>query len=161
MVLAIAALAEMLLLVHLRKAAIPILALGVLAASLLHTVHPAWARREYGARMFSVRMPDMPPNSLVIVHAAPLAYLLPFIRSPGWSAVSVSHFSQPGYYVFAETKRRVAEHSGPIFILYVHLEKVWYQSHVTDLGVVWHMDRCRPIESNMSWGLSLCDARKK
>jgi len=127
----------------------------------VHTSYPAWARRDYGERVFSVRVPDMPPNSLVIIHAAPLAYLLPFITSPGWSAVNASFFHVPGHRVFEETRRRVAAHIGPVFVLYVHLEPPGLLKTIESYGVLWHMDRCRPVESNMSWGLSLCDAHKK
>ena len=145
----------------LRAGAVPCLGLAALAIFLAHTSYPAWARRVYGERVFSVRVPEMPPDSLVIVHSAPLAYLLPFITSPGWWAVNAGVFSIPGHRVFEETKRRVAAHDGPIVVLYVHLEQPWFLKTIEDYGVTWHRDRCRPIESNMSWGLSLCDAEKK
>src|SRR5262245_7241686 len=146
---------------RLRSAAAPIFALLLLAAFLVHTSYPPWARREYGERVFSVHVPEMPPNSLVIVHSAPLSYVLPFITSPGWSAVSAGLFHVPGYHLFEETRRRVAAHPGPIFVLYVHLEPPHFQKIVEDYGVAWDTSRCRPVESNMSWGLSLCETRKR
>jgi hypothetical protein len=161
MLLAASALAALLPVGRLRTVAAPLLGLLALAAFLAHTSYPTWARRIYGERVFSVRVPDMPPNSLVIVHSAPLAYLLPFITSPGWSAVHAGHFSTPGYRVFEETKRRVAAHTGPIFVIYTHLEQPWFVRTIDAYGVLWDRERCRPIESNMSWGLSLCDARKR
>jgi hypothetical protein len=75
--------------------------------------------------------------------------------------VNAGVFNIPGYRVFEETKRRVAAHDGPIFVMYVHLEDAWFAKTIEDYGVIWHRDRCRPIESNMSWGLTLCDAGKK
>jgi hypothetical protein len=97
---------------------------------------------------------------LIIVHGAPLAYLLPFVTSPGWSAVGVSNFTYPGYRIYDLTKQRISSHTGPMFVLYVHLETPWFRSLIAELGAVWETDRCRPVESNMSWGLSLCDARR-
>jgi hypothetical protein len=161
MLLAASAFAALLPGTRLRAVATPVLGLLALAIFLAHTSYPTWARRIYGERVFSVRVPDMPPNSLVIVHSAPLAYLLPFITSPGWWAVNAGVFNIPGYRVYEETKRRVAAHTGPIFVLYVHLEQPWFLKTIEDYGVAWDRDRCRPIESNMSWGLSLCDARKQ
>jgi hypothetical protein len=161
MLLGACAFAALLPAARLRAFAVPCLGLLALATFLVHTSYPTWARRVYGERVFSVRVPDMPPNSLVIVHSAPLAYLLPFITSPGWWAVNAGVFNIPGYRVYEETKRRVAAHGGPIFVIYVHLEDPWFLKTIEDYGVVWDRGRCRPIESNMSWGLSLCDARKK
>jgi hypothetical protein len=77
MLLAASSFAALLPAGRLRTVAAPLLGLLALAAFLVHTSYPAWARRVYGERVFSIRVPDMPPNSLVIVHAAPLAYLLP------------------------------------------------------------------------------------
>lgn len=160
MLLAAGAFVGLLPATRLRNAATPILGLLGLTVFLLHTVYPAWARREYGPQVFSIRVPDMPAGSLIIVHGAPLAYLLPFVTSPGWSAVGVSNFTYPGYRIYDLTKQRISSHTGPMFVLYVHLETPWFRSLIAELGAVWETDRCRPVESNMSWGLSLCDARR-
>jgi hypothetical protein len=161
MLFAASAFVALLPVTRLRSGATPALGLLAFLFFLAHTSYPPWARREYGERVFSVRVPDMPPNSLVIVHSAPLAYLLPFITSPGWSAVNAGILNIPGYRVFAETKRRIDAHSGAIFVLYVHLETPIFRKTVEDYGVVWDTSRCRPVESNMSWGLSLCETRKR
>ena len=135
-------------------------AVAVLATMAVHTRYPQWARREYGARVFSVAVPAMPPGSLIIINDAPMAYTLPFVRSPRWSAVGVTTLTIPGYRAYEETKNRIAAHSGAIFVLYNSLEPGFFRPRIADLGVVWDNANCRPVNSNMSWGLQLCDARR-
>jgi len=125
------------------------------------TIYPSWGRIPFGQQVFSVRVPAMPPDSMIVVHGHPLSYVLPFVDAPGWSAVSVSWFTVPGYRAYDETKRKIAAHAGPIFVLYAQSEPTLYRDRAAELGVTWDNARCRPVVSNLTPDLMLCDARRQ
>jgi hypothetical protein len=131
----------------------------ILAALSLSTIYPDWGRLPYGDRVFSVRVPQIPPNSLIIVNAQPHAFVLPFVEEPGMAAVGATSVTVRGYEIFYIVKKRISEHVGPLFVL--NNKYYSFPSLVADLGIEWDESGCRPIESNLSPGMSLCPAYRR
>jgi hypothetical protein len=144
-----------------QTAAVTISGLLVLGTLLIHTQLPEWGRRAYADRVFSVDVPSMPSDSLVVLHHVPHAYVIPFITSPRFAAISVTWATIPPYHIYQETRRRIASHTGSIFILYNRVEPVIWRDRIADLGLTWDANDCRPVVSNISWGLMLCAALRR
>lgn len=71
-----------------------------------------------------------------------------------------THMTQPGYRIYDETKRRIAAHAGPIFIVNGENPGM-LRARIGELGVVWDDGNCRRIVANLSLVPSLCTGRRK
>jgi hypothetical protein len=120
---------------RLRAQATVLSSFAVLAVLLLCTVPPDWGRIPYGERVFSVGITQLPADSLIVLDDQPLTFVLPLIAAPGMVAIGVTWMTLPGYRVYEESKRRIAEHVGPLFVL-KHANSS-YRRLIAELGVVW------------------------
>ena len=91
---------------------------SAMAALLIYTaIYINWGRSAYADKVFPLKPRALPPNSMVIVAGQPLAYILPFLDAPGMSAVGLTWLNVLSDFVSAEFKRRLLEHTGPIFAI--------------------------------------------
>lgn len=127
------------------------------------TRYPDWGRVAYGAKPFEVQAPHLPDGALVIVAGSTLSYVLPFLN-PRASFVGVTHTTVEArqHRLFAETKRRIASHAGPVYML-IRPETVYVKGTLDELGVSAKNDECAPVRSNLepSASLFLCVALRR
>jgi hypothetical protein len=84
------------------------------------TRYPNWGHTPYTAQPFEVAPEVVEPNSMVLILGGPHAYLAPFFqRSEDIAFVGVTWFtrSAQGYKLHETTKRRIAEHKGPFYVV--------------------------------------------
>lgn len=128
------------------------------------TKYPDWGRVAYGPKTFDVGAPSLPNGALVVLAGSPLSYVVPFLNAPGASFVGITHTTAEarGYRLFQETRRRIANHPGPLYIL-VRPETAYVKGVLDELGVAANEERCAPIRSNLEpmASLRLCEALRR
>lgn len=80
--------------------------------------YPAWGRVDYRDHYFTVRMPPVAPNALVLLlDDEPLAFALPFFPADGRFLGANNSFNDPRRQnrLERELERVVREHSGPLY----------------------------------------------
>jgi hypothetical protein len=96
-------------------------AAAVTAALAILTVHyPGWGRIDYGGHYFTVAVPPVAPNAVVLLLAdEPLSYVLPFFPSDGRFLGANNNINDPWRKnrLAEEVARIVLEHAGPLYSL--------------------------------------------
>ena len=82
------------------------------------TIYPNWGRRAFGDTYFSINVPDLPQDALVVIAGgAPMAFVIP-LMNPNVRVISIANnFLAPDQNNLLARKNRIiiAEHEGPIF----------------------------------------------
>jgi hypothetical protein len=130
----------------------------------LLTVYPETMRIPLGETEFTFDMPDLPDGSMIIVHGAPIAFLLPFIDSDNLRFIGATRFTDrgDGYRLFGETAQAIAAHNGPILVLMRIQQR--NDKMLGDLGIRIEDDNCRAVTTNMEPRpadmIQICNASK-
>jgi hypothetical protein len=130
----------------------------VLAIATITTIYPDWGRRQYGERYVDVRVPPLPPNSIVLIATGdPVSYFIPFAE-PRAQYVGIENnylrLSQDNM-LASEVKRVMRTPGRPKFVLEVDGAKV--DGVLGQLGLKLSASPCQPIRSNLEGhALSLC-----
>jgi hypothetical protein len=143
-----------------RAFAVVVLAAAVGIGLQTATVYPTWGRAPYGQRTFTLGLPQLPANSLVVIAGVPLSFVIPFLRPKNFVAVGISHHTAEarGYRLFAETKKRIMSHSGPAFVV-ANNNTEHVRGLAAELGITWSDDACTPITANVDPELRWCVGR--
>jgi hypothetical protein len=138
--------------------------LGALASLILAastTVYLDWGRGHYGDRYVDVRVPALPPNSVVLIASwDPVAYFIPF-ADPSAQYLGIENnyleLSQNNQ-LAAEVKRIMRTSRRPKFILNVdEFNSNKLNRILALLGLRLSSSPCQPIFSNLEGhALSLC-----
>jgi hypothetical protein len=141
---------------------VAVVAAGVLlAGAVAGSVPLNWGRVPFGPRVFSVEVPPVPSDSLVVLLGPTLSYVLPFIDAPHLQAVATGFTTTPGTYLFTETSRRISDHPGPLFVLMsAEATQPSDLDRARQFGLEWDERDCQPIVSNMTAVQSICAARR-
>ena len=138
-------------------------ACGLLAAIVWWSSPFNWGRVPFGERVFAVEVPEVPPDSLLVLVGPTLSYVLPFIDAPRLRAIGSSILVGPqGTRIFAESARRIADHEGPLFVLLSVSETENLDVALARrLGLAWDEGACRPIASNLTTAQRICPVRRE
>jgi hypothetical protein len=138
-----------------------IAAVALLAVATTTTVYPDWGRGQYGERYVDVRVPALPPNSVVLIATwEPAAYFIPFAEPTAQYLGIENNYLQlwQNNKLAAEVKRIMRTPGRPKFVLSVgafdpdKLNNLLGQS-----GLKLSTSPCQPIRSNLEGDdLSLC-----
>ena len=129
-------------------------AVGILALLLVGTTRPmSWGRIPFGERFLDVRVPDLPPGSLVIMgFSHPLAYNIPFFRPDARFVSPASNFLMPGQQNLLA--RRIEEviraHRGPIYLMEYRTRVGQDPLTLAHFGLGFAAAPCLPIRSPLS-----------
>jgi hypothetical protein len=98
--------------------------LGLCAGIILATTrYPDWWRVEFGDHFFEVKVPKLPPNSLVLlISNDPMAYVIPFLPADARYVGGNSNLTSPQKRNLYEelVQTTVRGHTGPLFSLGKH-----------------------------------------
>jgi hypothetical protein len=130
-------------------------------------------RLSWKGRYVEVEVPPLadPAHSLILMsETAPLAYMIPsfppeipFLRIQGWLIGSKDNQSGFGQAMH----ERVAEHQGPLYLLYWLREKDQALKSIADYGLALDESGCKPVTSNVSvildqgYPVQLCPLTRK
>jgi hypothetical protein len=135
----------------------------VLALAGASTVYPDWGRGEYGEKYVDVRVPPLPPHSVVLVASwDPVSYFIPFAE-PGTQFLGIEN----NYLTLAQTnrlasevKRIMREPGRPKFVLnFGAFDDVSLNALLAHFGLKLDNSPCLPITQNLTEeeeALSLC-----
>jgi hypothetical protein len=142
--------------------AVVALAAGIGVALQAATVYPQWGRAPYEQRTFTIGAPPLPASSLIVLVGVPLSFVVPFLRPQDFTAVGISHHTAEarGYRLFDETKKRIASHPGPAFVL-VDDNSQGLRGVASELGVTWEDEPCSLVGTNVSAVFRLCPMRRR
>ena len=121
-------------------------------------VYPAWGRIPFSRPMVDVRLPALPPDSLVVlssVHA--LGYAVAFLPDDV-PAVSISNnFMHPQNCtrLQAEAERRIRGHRGPLWLLRLEQAGNDFRASAISLYGLAEQDQCVKVATNID-PLVLC-----
>jgi hypothetical protein len=133
-------------------------AFTVLAIATTTTVYPNWGRRQYGDRYVDVRVPPLPPNSIVLIATGePVSYFIPFAE-PKAQYVGIENnylFLSQDNKLASEVKQVMKTPGRPKFVLNVDNAKL--DPLLEKLGLKLSASPCQAIRSNLEGhDLSLC-----
>jgi hypothetical protein len=115
-----------------------------------------WGRVPFGGRTFTVDVPPLPPDSLVVLVGPALSWLLPFLYAPGMRAIGANQTMVPGTALYTEATRLIVGHNGPLVVLTSRSLSGDFVPLARQMGVTWDAADCRPIASNITDEDSLC-----
>ncbi len=138
-------------------------ATALLLVAIGTTVYPDWGRGRYGERYIDVRVPSLPPDSVVLVPGGdPVAYFIPFAE-PSARFLGIENnfldFSQHNRLV-SEVDALMRMRGPPKFIVSVgEFDAARLDKLLMRFGLKLDRSPCRPIQSNLeNPALSLCSA---
>jgi hypothetical protein len=136
-------------------------AVGLLAISVMTTVYPDWGRGQYGARYIDVRVPSLPPNSIVLLASRdPVAYFIPFAEpTVRYIGIENDYLKRSQNNALASEAKRILRAPGPAkFVLSVDgFDPDRLNGLLGQFGLALKASPCQPIWSNFDWpALSLC-----
>jgi hypothetical protein len=137
-----------------RGMAVRYAAVAILAGALIGTTRQAdWGRIPFGHEYFEVKVPELPPDSLVILgYTHPYAYLIPYFRAD-------ARFVSPANNLLAVNQenlmaRRIAEvirtHPGPIYLVEMKSRNTQDAHTLKHFGLNYTEEPCRTIRSPMA-----------
>ena len=140
-------------------------AVAILAVLVIASTHKgSWGRLEYGKTYFDVGVPQLPPDSLVIVSVRhPMAYIIPFLR-PDARFVSPSnsflHLGQTNL-LAKRVDELIETHKGPLYSLDFHDQDDTVVA-LNHYRLALDMASCQGIRSNLdSSAMRLCRLGRK
>jgi hypothetical protein len=137
-----------------RPARLRYAAIVVLAILLVGTTRPMnWGRIPFGERFLDVRVPELPPNSLVIMgFSHPLAYNIPFFRPDARFVSPASNFLMPGQrnLLARRIEDVIRAHTGPIYLMEYRARVGQDPATLAYFGLAFADEPCRPIRSPLS-----------
>jgi hypothetical protein len=138
-----------------------IAALALLAIATTTTVYPDWGRGQYAERYVDVRVPALPPNSVVLIATMePVAYFIPFADPTAqYLGIENNYLTLSQNNKLASEVRRIMRTSErPKFILSVgEFNPTGLNSLLAQFALKLSASSCQPIWSNLEeQGLSLC-----
>lgn len=135
--------------------------LGKLFAVLLVLIigasaYPNWWRAPYSNGVIEAELPNLEPNSIVILAGIPdgyLAALFPHAENLQFIGLSWFTAASRGYGLYEMTQRRLHEHRGPTYVvLRDDSETAVAMSLLQDILPTRQITACQPILSNMETG---------
>ncbi len=138
-------------------------AIAVLAAVALTTIYPDWERGRFGNRYVDVRVPPLPPNSLVLLATGqPAAYFIPFAEPTArYLGIENNYLLLSQHNILASEVKRLMRTPGPSkFILsFGPFDSGKLNAILAHFGLRLGSSPCQPIRSNLEVdALSLCEA---
>jgi len=119
-----------------------------------------WGRIPFGDKVFSVDMGWTPPGALLVAITGPVAYVNAFVppdRGARMLGFSFTTEIAQGLRLHTESARIVAEHPGPIFVLWTEEGHRFFPS-LPKIGLAGELGPCRRIGSNLDGGATLACA---
>lgn len=138
-------------------------AIIVLAATAVTTIYPDWERGRFGDRYVDVRVPPLPPDSLVLLATGqPAAYFIPFAEPAArYLGIENNYLRLSQHNILASEVKRLMRTPGPHkFILsFGPFDGDKLNAILAHFGLRLSSSPCRPIRSNLEVdALSLCEA---
>ena len=136
-------------------------AVALLAIAVVTTVYPHWGRGQFGARYIDVRVPPLPPNSLVLISTGqPVAFFIPFAE-PTAQFIGIENdfleLDQDNLLV-AKAKALMRTPDRPKFIVSVgEFDKGRLDEVLAQFNLTLRQASCRPIRTNLeNPAMSIC-----
>jgi hypothetical protein len=136
-------------------------ALALLVLALVTTVYPNWGRGQFGARYIDVRVPPLPPNSLVLISTPqPVAFFIPFAESTAQFIGIDNDFLEldQDNLLVARAKALMRTPDRPKFIVSVgEFDKARLDELLAQFNLALGQSPCRPIRTNLeNPAMSVC-----
>ena len=143
-----------------RAGAVIVLAVALGVGLQAMTIYPTWGRLHYEQRTYTVVTPPLPPRSMVVLAGTPLSFVVPFLRSNDFVAIGISHhhLESRAYRLFAETKKRILGHTGPVFVV-TDRNSEHLRGLATEFGITWANDSCVKLFNNVEQTLRWCQGQ--
>ena len=127
------------------------------------TVYPDWGRGRYGDRYIDVRVPPLPPNSVVLIASGqPVAYFIPFAEPTAQFLGIENDFLKLSQHnrLVSEIKSLMRTSGRPKFIVSVgEFNSGRLDNLLAQFDLALGRSPCQPIWSNLEYpALSLCPA---
>lgn len=126
------------------------------------TKYPDWGRVPYSHKVFEIKAPKIPKNSLILFISKPIAYLAPFLSRNGnnisYIGITGSALNPLNHNLNAMIHSKIDEWKGPIF--YVARKETIDSSGVLKTFSLYPAGNCSRISSNIDEMAYLCPATK-
>jgi hypothetical protein len=144
---------------------------ALVVAVMTATKLPSWGRASHGSAVVKVEVPNLPPQSLVVIASLePVSFITPNFRRDVPVISVLNNFMWPNRSdpMRERARARVNTHEGPVYrlVLSDRLDERHYDGSVIGEALVswgWHTDTsaCLPIPSQPMSSMALCRLKRE